>query len=553
MNCKVYRFDQCRMVQETYKSPTFDFGIDITNDEFEYKVNRFQYSESEVYPTNFIDETTLYIEDFYLGPGNYEHQLLWTRNGIATVVFQGKLTVVKKGRNCGCNSKKDNNINLVTEEVTVDIKLDERIIERITDKGPQGDSAYQVAVDNGFIGTEEEWLESLHGEKGDAFTYGDFTPEQLEGLKGEKGDKGDKGDTGEQGIQGVQGEKGEKGDAFTYDDFTPEQLELLKGEKGDKGDKGDTGEQGIQGIQGDNGFNGWTTIHEFESDGAQRQVKKLVDYIGGTGDKPTENIGQYVIDNGYTTDKSLATNFKGDQNDNLIFEYVHSGNKEIHIESYDEVTGIFTATNHGMTTNEVFGLVINSGVNEFLADVSFSNYNFGNTPRVIVLTADTFQLGPNISTPTIFVPSSNFDLSKFHLEQIQIQTVINNIDFTSDIRLVMIGNIISNAYFYNTITGFTEYLNIVWGNDANTQKSVVWGQRFLTSNLQSAKIILTCDYHKTADGIVSRTNADGVNASGISNSAKNIKWYSGTSTDMLNMSIGNIVLSNGIIIKVFKI
>lgn len=34
-------------------------------------------------------------------------------------------------------------------------------------KGDPGKSAYQVAVDNGFVGTEEEWLESLVGPKGD--------------------------------------------------------------------------------------------------------------------------------------------------------------------------------------------------------------------------------------------------------------------------------------------------------------------------------------------------------------------------------------------------
>lgn len=33
--------------------------------------------------------------------------------------------------------------------------------------GSQGDSAYQVAVNNGFVGTEEEWLASLQGPKGD--------------------------------------------------------------------------------------------------------------------------------------------------------------------------------------------------------------------------------------------------------------------------------------------------------------------------------------------------------------------------------------------------
>lgn len=47
--------------------------------------------------------------------------------------------------------------------------------------------AYGVAVKNGFEGTVEEWLVSLKGEKGDPFTYEDFTPEQLALLKGEDG------------------------------------------------------------------------------------------------------------------------------------------------------------------------------------------------------------------------------------------------------------------------------------------------------------------------------------------------------------------------------
>ena len=62
-----------------------------------------------------------------------------------------------------------------------------------------------------------------------------------------KGPKGDKGDTGAQGL---------KGDAFTFEDFTPEQLANLKGPKGDtgpQGEKGDTGLQGPQGPKGDRG------------------------------------------------------------------------------------------------------------------------------------------------------------------------------------------------------------------------------------------------------------------------------------------------------------
>ena len=63
-------------------------------------------------------------------------------------------------------------------------------------------------------------------------------------------------------VQIIKGDKGEKGDPFTYDDFTPEQLLSLKGERGErgekglKGDKGDRGEQGIQGNDGNNGRDG---------------------------------------------------------------------------------------------------------------------------------------------------------------------------------------------------------------------------------------------------------------------------------------------------------
>ena len=47
--------------------------------------------------------------------------------------------------------------------------------------GEDGKSAYELALSNGFEGTEQEWLQSLKGEqgmqgdKGEAFTYNDFT------------------------------------------------------------------------------------------------------------------------------------------------------------------------------------------------------------------------------------------------------------------------------------------------------------------------------------------------------------------------------------------
>lgn len=73
----------------------------------------------------------------------------------------------------------------------------------ITAQGPQGKSAYEVAVDNGFKGTEQQWLGSLKGEKGEAGNDGkssyqlaiangyEGTEKQwLASLKGNRGDDG---------------------------------------------------------------------------------------------------------------------------------------------------------------------------------------------------------------------------------------------------------------------------------------------------------------------------------------------------------------------------
>lgn len=181
-------------------------------------------------------------------------------------------------------SAPDNTINVVVQvpapiQVTVGKTLDKVNTVTVAKNGADGRSAYEVAVANGFSGTQAEWLASLHGQpgvKGDPFTYADFTAEQLEGLRGPKGDKGDtgpqgiqgvkgdtgevgpKGDTGPQGIQGVKGDTGATG---------PQGEQGLKGDTGDtgatgpqgpKGDKGDTGSQGIQGIQGPKGDTGDT-------------------------------------------------------------------------------------------------------------------------------------------------------------------------------------------------------------------------------------------------------------------------------------------------------
>lgn len=99
-------------------------------------------------------------------------------------------------------------------------------------QGIQGLSAYQVAVQHGFEGTEAEWLISLKGEKGETGPKGD---------KGDTGERGPQGLQGERGLQGVQGEQGEPG---------------IQGPVGPKGEKGDQGERGPQGPKGETGPQG---------------------------------------------------------------------------------------------------------------------------------------------------------------------------------------------------------------------------------------------------------------------------------------------------------
>lgn len=67
-------------------------------------------------------------------------------------------------------------------EVTPDIELSGGDLEMAV-KGDKGDSAYQIAVNNGFVGSEQEWLASLKGEKGDKLLYSDLTDEDIRELQ----------------------------------------------------------------------------------------------------------------------------------------------------------------------------------------------------------------------------------------------------------------------------------------------------------------------------------------------------------------------------------
>lgn len=80
-----------------------------------------------------------------------------------------------------------------------------------------GYSAYEIAVQNGFVGTEAEWLASLKGETGATGAQG---PQGPTGPQGETGATGPQGPQGEQGPTGPQGPAGPTYTAGTGIDIT---------------------------------------------------------------------------------------------------------------------------------------------------------------------------------------------------------------------------------------------------------------------------------------------------------------------------------------------
>ena len=145
--------------------------------------------------------------------------------------------------------------------------------------GPPGESAYEVAVDNGFVGTESEWLDSLQGEDGKGV--------QIKGTVASSADLAALSATAEDGdiyialdtgdgwvydadaddwtnigpIRGPEGPEGPEGDSAyevwldagnsgTVDDY----LDSLKGDAGADGSNGTDGAPGEDGADG----KGWT-------------------------------------------------------------------------------------------------------------------------------------------------------------------------------------------------------------------------------------------------------------------------------------------------------
>ena len=167
-----------------------------------------------------------------------------------------------------------------TEQRITELKNSGEIGGGTGEKGADGKSAYQIAVEKGFTGDETAWLASLKGAKGDKGDTGQQGPQGIQGPEGPQG---------KQGIQGIQGPKGEDGKSINvkgsvntvsdlnnlsnvsdgdgyvtaddghlhvYSNSSWVDVGVVKGPKGDKGDKGDPGTNGTNGKDGAQGPKG---------------------------------------------------------------------------------------------------------------------------------------------------------------------------------------------------------------------------------------------------------------------------------------------------------
>ena len=157
----------------------------------------------------------------------------------------------------------------------------------------KGKSAYQIAVENGYLGTETEWLASLKAKADNAvsikdakfnskgeliLTLSDETALNLGVAIGADGKDGTNGTDGKDGADGKDGKDGADGIsitnvdvndlgelALTFSDGKSVNLGKIvgaagaqgaQGTQGEQGEKGETGAQGPQGEKGDKGDTG---------------------------------------------------------------------------------------------------------------------------------------------------------------------------------------------------------------------------------------------------------------------------------------------------------
>lgn len=119
--------------------------------------------------------------------------------------------------------------------------LYQQLLQKISEKENDGKSAYEIAVEHGFVGTETEWLESLKGVDGKDGVNGKDGCDGRNGIDGLTGKDGKDGADGLPGRDGIDGTDGKSAYIIAVEHgFTGTENEWLQSLKGADGKNGIT-------------------------------------------------------------------------------------------------------------------------------------------------------------------------------------------------------------------------------------------------------------------------------------------------------------------------
>ena len=219
--CEVYQQDGLNLVNVPNILLQEDWRINV----YAYDVNYTKYSETFDVEKKSKPENYVYTETEIL---NYE-------------------TLAEKIKQIDTDIGKSVEDYLTENPVTVDLSnyyTKQEVDAKIPEIGADGKSAYQIAVENGFVGTETEWLASLKGEPG------------KDGAPGRDGADGAPGRDGTDGRDGVSATHEWNGTTLTITSASGTSSANLKGEPGRDGADGAPGKDGADGAPGAQGAPG---------------------------------------------------------------------------------------------------------------------------------------------------------------------------------------------------------------------------------------------------------------------------------------------------------
>ena len=130
--------------------------------------------------------------------------------------------------------------------------LYQQLLQKIIEKGKDGKSAYEIAVEHGFVGTETEWLESLKGVDGKDGVNGKDGCDGRNGVDGLPGKDGKSGADGLPGRDGIDGTDGKSAYIIAVEHgFTGTENEWLQSLKGADGKDGITPDMSVYATKTD--------------------------------------------------------------------------------------------------------------------------------------------------------------------------------------------------------------------------------------------------------------------------------------------------------------